>query len=84
MADDHTSVPQSDEEIERTIEQFEGGRTGLSPQVSRVIAGVCIAWTLFQLWLASPFPFMFGVGIFTDVPARSIHLAFGLFLAFLI
>ena len=84
MANDDTNVPQSEEEIERTIEKFEGGRTGLGPGVSRLIAGVCIAWTLFQLWLASPLPFMLGIGIFTDVPARSIHLAFGLFLAFLI
>ncbi|MDQ4060164.1 MAG: C4-dicarboxylate ABC transporter, partial [Pseudomonadota bacterium] len=48
----------------------------------RVIAGVCIAWSLFQLWYASPLPFLFGVFILNDTQARAIHLGLGLFLAF--
>jgi len=43
---------------------------------------VALAWSLFQLWFASPFPFMVGFGVFNDTEARSIHLAFALFLAF--
>ena len=45
---------------------------------------VAISWTLFQLWYASPFPFIFNFGQFIDVPARAIHLCFGLTLCFLI
>ncbi|MEO0363742.1 MAG: TRAP transporter fused permease subunit, partial [Pseudomonadota bacterium] len=41
-----------------------------------------LAWSLFQLWIASPIPFMVGFGVFNDTEARSIHLAFALFLAF--
>ena len=37
---------------------------------------------MFQLWYASPLPFVFGIFILNDTEARSIHLAFGLFLAF--
>ena len=32
--------------------------------------GVAIAWSLFQLWYASPLPFVFGFGIFNDTEAR--------------
>jgi TRAP transporter 4TM/12TM fusion protein len=38
---------------------------------------------LFQLWIASPLPFILDFGIIVDVPARGIHLAFGLLLCFL-
>ncbi len=50
----------------------------------KFVALVAISWTLFQLWYASPFPFIFNFGQFIDVPARAIHLCFGLTLCFLI
>ena len=58
-----------------------GGRkpTGVAAQLLLCTA---VAWSLFQLWYASPLPFVLGAGIFNDTEARSIHLAFGLFLAF--
>lgn len=49
----------------------------------RVIGGIALLWSLFQLWIASPLPFVFGVGVFNDTETRSIHLAFALLLAFL-
>ena len=50
----------------------------------KLVACVAFIWSLFQLWYASPLPFMVGFGVFIDVPARAIHLGFGLFLAFLL
>jgi TRAP transporter 4TM/12TM fusion protein len=50
----------------------------------KLVAAVAIAWTLFQLWYASPLPFIFNIGQFIDVPARAIHLAFALTLCFLL
>ncbi|RWC24545.1 MULTISPECIES: TRAP transporter permease [unclassified Mesorhizobium] len=44
---------------------------------------VAVAWSLFQLWYASPLPFVFGFGILNDTEARAIHLGFALFLTFL-
>ncbi|MEM9578883.1 MAG: TRAP transporter permease [Pseudomonadota bacterium] len=41
-------------------------------------------WSLYQLWIASPIPYAIGWGIFVDLPARGLHLAFGLFLCFLL
>ena len=50
----------------------------------KLVAFIAICWTLFQLWYASPLPFIFNFGIFIDLPARAIHLAFALTLCFLI
>ncbi len=47
-----------------------------------MIFAVALAWALFQFWYASPLPFTFGIGILNDTEARSLHLAFALFLAF--
>jgi TRAP transporter 4TM/12TM fusion protein len=59
-----------------------GGRkpVGLS---ATILLWVAIAWSLFQLWYASPLPFVFGIGVLNDTEARSIHLGLALFLAFM-
>ena len=50
----------------------------------KIVATIAIIWSLFQLWYASPFPFMFDFGMFKGLPARAIHLGFALTLTFLI
>ena len=50
----------------------------------KIVGYIAIIWSLFQLWYASPFPFMFDFGMFKGLPARAIHLGFALLLAFLI
>ena len=50
----------------------------------KIVATIAIIWSLFQLWYASPFPFIFDFGMFKGLPARAIHLGFALLLAFLI
>ena len=59
-----------------------GGRKP-GPLMSRVLLAVALAWSLFQLWIASPLPFAFGVFVLNDTESRSIHLAFAIFLAFM-
>ncbi len=49
----------------------------------KLVAIIAITWSLFQLWYASPLPFILDFGKIIDVPARSLHLAFGLTLCFL-
>lgn len=58
-----------------------GGRkpTGLAAQI---ILWVAVFWSLFQLWYASPLPFVFGIGVLNDTEARAIHLGLALFLAY--
>jgi len=50
----------------------------------KIVGTIAIIWSLFQLWYASPFPFMFDIGMFKGLPARAIHLGFALTLTFLI
>lgn len=66
------------------IERLEPTGGGLVSFWARSLSAVALLWSLFQLWIASPLPFMAGVGIFTDIPARGLHLAFGLLLCFLV
>ena len=51
--------------------------------MAKLIAGLALLWSLFQLWIASPLPFMLRFGVFNNTEARSIHLAFAMLLAFL-
>jgi len=50
----------------------------------KVVASIAILWTIFQLWIASPFPFIFNFGMVNGLPARAVHLGFALILTFLI
>ena len=45
--------------------------------------GVSLIWSIFQIWYASTLPFIFNFGVFNDTEARSIHLAFSIFLVYL-
>ena len=66
---------------ELVAESDTGGRTPKGA-VAKAMMGIALAWSLFQLWYASPLPFTFGVFVLNDTEARSIHLAFAIFLAF--
>jgi len=65
------------------VAQTESGARNPTGRIPRqILFYVPLAWTLFQLWYASPLPFVFNVGIFNSTEARAIHLAFAIFLAF--
>jgi TRAP transporter 4TM/12TM fusion protein len=67
---------------EELIAQDVGARLPVGA-MAQVIAGLALLWSLFQLWIASPLPFVLGFGVFNDTQTRAIHLAFALLLAFL-
>ncbi|PTX03476.1 TRAP transporter permease [Pararhodobacter aggregans] len=48
----------------------------------RVLWFVPLLWSVFQLWIASPLPYELGIFVVNNGQARSIHLAFAVFLAF--
>ena len=60
-----------------------GSRRILKNWNLKLVGFLAITWSLFQLWYASPLPFLLDFGKFIDVPARAIHLAFGMGLCFL-
>ncbi|RKT60926.1 TRAP transporter 4TM/12TM fusion protein [Azonexus fungiphilus] len=72
----------TDEQLKQIVAEADtGGRkpTGLAAQL---LVAVALAWSLFQLWIASPLPFSLGVFVLNDTESRAIHLAFAVFLAF--
>src|SRR6187402_392890 len=75
------NIPQNVDLEQLVAESDLGGRR--PPGVSAsILSGVAIAWTLFQLWYASPLAYMLGIGVFNDGEARAIHLSFALLLVF--
>lgn len=79
----NSSTTDSVNSAEQMVSQSEqGGRQPLGKS-RRVLLGTALSWSLFQLWNASPLPYIFNVGIFNDGQARAIHLAFAIFLAFI-
>jgi len=77
---DQAIAPSAD--LQQIVAEADLGGREPAGAVGRVLAVVAAAWSLFQLWVASPLPFALQLGIFNDSEARSIHLAFAVFLAF--
>ena len=73
-----------DNDIDNKIKEDLSPARNLTGLHLKIVASIAIIWTLFQLWFASPFPFIFNIGMFKGLPARAIHLGFALTLAFLI
>ncbi len=72
----------SQEELDALVASSDTGGRGAAGAVGIFLTCTALAWSLFQLWIASPIPFIVGFGVFNDTESRSIHLAFALFLAF--
>ena len=68
---------------EELIAQDVGARLPLG-LMGWLITALALAWSLFQLWIASPLPFMLGFGVLNDTETRAIHLTFALLLAYLV
>ncbi|MEM8837340.1 MAG: TRAP transporter permease [Pseudomonadota bacterium] len=60
-----------------------GGRAPKDAFSRNVLWTVPLVWSIYQLWIASPLPFILGVGVWNDTETRAIHLGFAVFLAFL-
>jgi len=73
-----------DDKVESKISEDLSPTRNLTGLHLKIVGSIAIIWSLFQLWYASPFPFMFDIGMFKGLPARAIHLGFALTLAFLI
>ena len=82
MASSDSQLPPSQKADEIVAEAETGRRTPLG-WPSKVLLSVSLLWSLFQIWYASPLPFIFNFGVLNDTEARSIHLAFSIFLVYL-
>jgi TRAP transporter 4TM/12TM fusion protein len=72
----------SAEKLDEIVAAADLGARRLGGAAGAAVFWIAVAWSLFQLWYASPLPFVLGVWILNDTEARSIHLAFAIFLVF--
>ncbi|MEO0763757.1 MAG: alanine:cation symporter family protein, partial [Pseudomonadota bacterium] len=70
----------SQAELDELVAAADTGARNPAGPVGMLLMLTALAWALFQLWFASPIPFIVGWGVFNDTEARSIHLAFAIFL----
>jgi TRAP-type uncharacterized transport system fused permease subunit len=78
-----TDSLKSEEQLEEMIAESDTGArnpTGTIPK--QILFYVPLAWTFFQLWYASPLPYLFNILVFNSTEARAIHLSFAIFLSF--
>jgi TRAP transporter 4TM/12TM fusion protein len=81
MTDSHQDAAARDKLDAMVAEADTGGRkpTGFS---RHFIFALALSWAMFQLWYASPLPYLLNFGVVNDGHARVIHLAFAFLLAF--
>ena len=77
-----SNVPDGDALARLVAESDTGGRAPDGGFSRAVLLLVPLAWSLFQLWYASPLPYTLRIGVFNATEARAIHLAFAVFLVF--
>ncbi len=77
-----TETNSADLSPEVFVEAESGARNPTGSFPKKVLFFVPLIWTLFQLWYASPLPFLFNFLVLNDTEARAIHLAFAIFLSF--
>src|SRR6266581_639205 len=82
MVDKTASPGPAKVDLEQLVAEADIGGRKPAGLAARAIMAVAVAWSLFQLWYASPLPFLVGFGVFSDTEARAFHLSFALFLAF--
>ena len=70
-------------ELQQLVADADLGGRAAGGVAGKFIFAVAVAWSLFQLWYASPLPFELGWAILNDTEARSLHLGIGMLLAFL-
>ncbi|MCE9682565.1 TRAP transporter permease [Halomonas alkalisoli] len=83
MTDENNTSRASDVDLEDMVASSDSGARKPAGVPGKLLVSIAAAWSLFQLWIASPLPYMFRFGVFNATEARSIHLAFALFLAFM-
>jgi TRAP transporter 4TM/12TM fusion protein len=70
-------------DLEQLVADSDTGGRAATGFAGRFVFALALAWSLFQLWYASPLPFALGWGVMNDTEARSLHLGIALLLGFL-
>ncbi|MBM7037347.1 TRAP transporter permease [Vibrio ulleungensis] len=75
----NTTPPQ---DVQEMVAQADTGARSPKGMPGTILWFIPLLWSLFQLWYASPLPFIFNIFVLNDTEARAIHLTFAIFLAF--
>ncbi len=86
MVDENKSQA-SEAELEEMIAATDTGARSPEGNVGKLIVATAFCWSVFQLWIASPLPYLdifsSWLPVLNNTDTRSIHLAFAVALAFL-
>src|SRR3546814_20034605 len=74
---------QANANLEQLVADVDRGGRNVGGIAGAVLFCGAIAWSLFQLWYASPLPFALNFGILNDTEARAVHLGIAMFLGYL-
>ncbi|MDY7114990.1 TRAP transporter permease [Halomonas sp. SSL-5] len=83
MTEDNKRAAGHEVDLEDMVASSDTGARKPAGAPGKLLVSIAAVWSLFQLWIASPLPFMIGFGVFNATESRSIHLAFALFLAYM-
>jgi len=83
MTEDNKRAAGAEVDLEDMVASTDTGARKPAGMPGKLLVSIAAVWSLFQLWIASPLPFILGFGVFSATEARSIHLAFALFLAYM-
>ena len=72
----------TEEQLKQIVAEADTGGRKPTGAAAKLLLALALAWSLFQLWIASPLPFSLGVFVLNDTQSRAIHLAFAVFMAF--
>ncbi len=76
-------IEKAPDALKQLVADSDTGGRATTGATAQLLFAVAVAWSLFQLWIASPLPFVLRWGVLNDTETRAIHLGLGLFLAFL-
>ena len=76
--------PELKEKLAGMVATVDTGARNLQSWSGWILASVALCWSLFQLWIASPFPYLLSdiIPLLNSTHTRSAHLGFAIFLAF--
>ncbi len=83
MAQEDSTRSQDDNLEDFVADSDTGGRTPTDAFGRNALWYIPLVWSLYQLWIASPLPYILGIGVWNDTQTRAIHLGFAVLLAFI-
>ena len=83
--DNQISEEELKEQLDEIVSSVDTGARDTSSSSGKILALVALVWSLFQIWIASPFPYLVAdwIPLLNSTHIRSAHLGFAMFLAFI-